>query len=144
MFKHHQEAITRKHEETLRIHENSIMQLISGNTALTNQGLDNLIKEIAGLKQSLEFFQEETKEKFNKTNETIFTMEKKLFSFKKDIEVIRTTKSSWAKDCPKRKNLRNNGLEEGENETWDECEERVTCFLKEKLDIDTSNILNAR
>ena len=81
-------------------------------------------------------------------------MEKNLFSFKKDIEVIRTTKSSWAieienklvdlEDCPKRKNLRNNGLEEGENETWDECEERVTCFLKEKLDIDTSNILNAR
>ena len=36
MFKQHPEAIAKKNEETLRIHENNIMQLISGNTTLTN------------------------------------------------------------------------------------------------------------
>ena len=79
MFKQHQEAITRKHEEMFRSHENSMMQLISGSTTLTNQRLDNLSKEIAGLKESLEFTQEKTKEKLNKINETISTVERNLF-----------------------------------------------------------------
>ena len=35
--------------EIFRSHENSIMQLISGNSTLTNQRLDNLSKKIAGL-----------------------------------------------------------------------------------------------
>ena len=34
MFQQHQEAITKKQEEMFRSHENSIMQLISGNTTL--------------------------------------------------------------------------------------------------------------
>ena len=60
MFKQHQETIAKKQQEMFRSHENSIMQLISGNTTLTNQRLDNLSKEIAGRIESLEFAQEET------------------------------------------------------------------------------------
>ena len=37
MFKQHQEVITKKQKEMFRSHENSIVQLISGNTALTNE-----------------------------------------------------------------------------------------------------------
>ena len=55
MFQQHQEAITKKQEDMFRSHENSIIQLISGNTTLTNQRLHNLSKEIAGLKESVEF-----------------------------------------------------------------------------------------
>ena len=66
MFQQHQEAISKKQEELFRSHENSIMQLILGNTTLTNQRLDNLSEEIADLKESLGFTQEETKEKFSK------------------------------------------------------------------------------
>ena len=83
MFKQHQEAITKKHEEMFKSHENSIIQLISGNTTLTNQRLDNLSKEIVGLKESLEFTQEKTKEKLNKINETISTMERNLINQRK-------------------------------------------------------------
>ena len=60
-----------------RGHQNSINQLISRNTTnttLANQRLDNLSKE------SLEFAQEETEEKFNKLNEKISTMERNLVS----------------------------------------------------------------
>ena len=115
MFEQHQEAITKKQEEMLRSHENSIMQLISGNTTLTNQRLDNLSKEIADLKESLEFTLEETEGKFSKLNEKITSMERNLFSLKKDIEVIQTTKPSWAieienklvdlEDCSRRNNF---------------------------------------
>ena len=60
-----------------RGHQNSINQLISRNTTnttLAHQRLDNLSKE------SLEFTQEETEEKFNKLNEKISTMERNLVS----------------------------------------------------------------
>ena len=77
-------------------------------------------------------------------------MEKNLFSLKKNIEVIQTTKPSWAKeienklvdleDRSRRSNLRINGIKEGKNETWEECEEKVNCFLEEILDMDTSEI----
>ena len=120
MFKQHQEAITKKQEKMFRSHENSIMQLISGNTTLTNQRLDNLSKEIADLKESLEFTQEETEGKFSKLNEKITSMERNLFSLKKDIEVIQTTKPSWAieienklvdlEDRSRRNNLQINGI----------------------------------
>ena len=75
-------------------------------------------------------------------------MERNLSFHKKDIEVIETAKPSWAteiknklvdlEDHSRRNNLRINGIKEGKNQTWEECEERVNCFLKEKLDIDTS------
>ena len=45
IFKQHQEAITKKQVDKFRSHENSIMQLISGNTKLTNQRLENLSKD---------------------------------------------------------------------------------------------------
>ena len=150
MFRQHQEAITKKQEEMFRSHENSIMQLISGNTTLTNKRLDNLSKEIADLKESLEFTREETEGKFKMLNEKISTMEKNLFSLKKDIDIIQTTKPSWGinienklvdlEDRSRRNNLRINRKKERKNETWEECEERMNCFLEEKLDIDTSEI----
>ena len=77
-------------------------------------------------------------------------MEKNLFSLKKCIDIIQTTKPSWAidienklvdfEDRSRRNYLRVNGIKEGKHETWEECEERVNCFLEEKFDIDTSEI----
>ena len=129
MFKQHQEAITKNQEEMFRSHENSIMQLFSRNTTLANQRLDNLSKEIVDLKESLEFAHKETEGKFSKLNEKIASMERNLFSLKKDIEVIQNTKPSWAIEIEnklvdfeyrsRRNNLRINGIKEGKNETWE-------------------------
>ena len=71
MFEQHQEAITKKQEEMFTSHANRIVQLISGNTTLANQILDNFSKETVDLKENLEFTQEETKGKFSKLNERI-------------------------------------------------------------------------
>ena len=56
------------------------MQLVSENKTLTNQRLDNRIKEIAGLEESLEFIQEEAEEKFIKITETISKVERDRFN----------------------------------------------------------------
>ena len=85
MFKQHQEAITEKQEEIFRSNESSIMQLISGNTAQTSQTLDNLSRETEDLQEFLELTEEQTKGKFNTLNEKIITIERSLFSLKKDI-----------------------------------------------------------
>ena len=37
-----------------------------------------------------------------------------------------------------------NGIREGKNDTWEQCEERVNYFLEEKLDMDTSEIRGTR
>ena len=57
-------------------------------------------------------------------------MEKNVFSFKKDIDIIQTTKPSWAIDIEnklvdleyrsRRNNLKINGIKQGKNETWEE------------------------
>ena len=127
MFKQHQETITKKREKIVRSHKNSIMQLISGNTTLTNQRLDNLSKEIADLKESLEFTEKETEGKSNKLNEKITRMVRNLFNLKKDIEVIQATKASWATEMEnklvdlegrsRKNNLRINGIKEEKNKT---------------------------
>ena len=130
-----------------------MIRQINNNECLS-KCLDNLSKEIADLKQSLGFTQEETEGKFSTLNEKISTMEKNLFSLKKDIGITQTTKPSWTidienklvdlEDRSRRNNLRINGIKEGKNETWEECEERVNCFLEGKLDIDTSEIWTER
>ena len=80
MLKHHQEAFE-KHEKMVRSHENSIMQMISGSKTQTNMRLHNLSKETTGLKESLEFTQKDTEEKFNQIIEEISTMKMKSVQF---------------------------------------------------------------
>ena len=67
------------------------MQLTSNTTLINNFSI-----EIAGLKESLEFTEEETEEKFSKIIDKISTMERNLFRLKKNIKVIRTAKPGWA------------------------------------------------
>ena len=98
---------------------------------------------------AIDFRKHNTKEKLleksNKLIEKISTTERNLFSLKKDIEVIPTTKPSWSieienklvnlQDRSRRNNLRIDAIKEGKNEG-----KLVNCFLEEKLDIDTSDI----
>lgn len=66
MFKQHEETITKKVRGNVKKPWKNIMQLISGNTTLANQRFSNPSKEIADLKEFLEFTEGENKQKFNK------------------------------------------------------------------------------
>ena len=72
------------------------MQSISGNTALRDKTLVNLSKDVADLKESLQFIKHEAEQKFSKINEKISTLEGNLLRIKNEIEAIQTTEPRWA------------------------------------------------
>ena len=72
------------------------MQSISGKTALRDKRLVNLSKDIADLKESLQFIKHEAEQKFSKINEKISTLEGNLLRLKNEIEAIQTTEPRWA------------------------------------------------
>ena len=67
-------------------------------------------------------------------------MEGNLLGLKNEIKVIQTTKPSWAV-VNKNKLVE---LETAPGERWGACEERVDCFLKEELNMNTSDISTER
>ena len=92
MLKKHEASIVQKNQEMLHRQEQSILVLISGNNSLTNQRLDNLSKDINDLKESLEFSQNKSDDKFRNMGDKIQKLEQKM---KEELDAIQTTKPSW-------------------------------------------------
>ena len=92
MLKKHEASIVQKNQEMFHRQEQSILVLISGNNWLTNQRLDNLSKDINDLKESLEFSQNKSDDKFRSMGNKIQKLEQKM---KEELDVIQTTKPSW-------------------------------------------------
>ena len=92
MLKKHEASIVQKNQEMFHRQEQSILVLISGNNSLTNQRLDNLSKDINDLKESLEFSQNKSDDKFRNMVDKIQKLEQKM---KEELDVIQTTKPSW-------------------------------------------------
>ena len=92
MLKKHEASIVQKNQEMFHRQEQSILVLISGNNWLTNQRLDNLSKDINDLKESLEFSQNKSDDKFRNMGDKIQKLEQKM---KEELDVIQTTKPSW-------------------------------------------------
>ena len=92
MLKKHKASIVQKNQEMFHRQEQSILVLISGNNSLTNQRLDNLSKDINDLKESLEFSQNKSDDKFRNMGDKIQKLEQKM---KEELDVIQTTKPSW-------------------------------------------------
>ena len=92
MLKKHEASIVQKNQEMFHRQEQSILVLISGNNSLTNQRLDNLSKDVNDLKESLEFSQNKSDDKFRNMGDKIQKLEQKM---KEELDVIQTTKPSW-------------------------------------------------
>ena len=92
MLKKHEASIVQKNQEMFHRQEQSILVLISGNNSLMNQRLDNLSKGINDLKESLEFSQNKSDDKFRNMGDKIQKLEQKM---KEELDVIQTTKPSW-------------------------------------------------
>ena len=130
--------------------EESILALISGNNSQTSQRLDNLSKDINNLKESLEFSQNRCDDKFKNIGDKIQKLEEKINLIKEELHVIQTTKPSWAIETdaklidledPSQNNLRFEGIKEHENESWEDCENKIYDLLENKLEMDIENVV---
>ena len=117
------------HEETMMKFFNSTVERLELKiTKLTEENV-YLKKEVQELKESVEFQStvvEDTKSKINSKND-------------EDIK----DKLSELEDRSRRNNLRVNGLEEDDNESWDESEKKVRELFEEELKVKNISIERA-
>ena len=109
-------------------------------------GLDSLSKDINDFKESLELSQNEHDDKFKNLGDKVQKLEQEINLMKKKLHVTQATKSSWAietdaklvdlEDHSRQNNLRFEGIKEHENESWEDCENKIYDSLENKLDID--------
>ena len=130
-------------QEMFRKHEENITSIISSNNILLNQRFDILSKEIGDIKDSLQFFQNETEDKINDLTGRINELENKIKekpSWVVDIE----GKLVEIEDRSRRNNLRFDGLAESQGESWEQTSDKIYRFIEGELDIDCSNVIIER
>lgn len=148
-------------EKMLKEHEASLLQVISGNTTLTNQRLDKfelelktkfalfeknsmeintLKQEQEDLKTSLNFIEADFSKKLEtEVNRQIQEREEVRASGYQDL----FEKSRQMEDRSRRSNLRIDGLSEDSNESWEETEQKVNELVMNKLGLTNVEIERA-
>ena len=154
MLKEHEASIVQKNQEMFYKQEQLILALIYGNNSLTNQCLDNLNKDINDLKENLEFSQNEYDDKFKNIGDKIQKLKGKINLIKEELHVIQTTKPSWTietdaklidlEERSRRNNVRFERIKEHENESWEDCENKIYDLLENKLEMDIENVVIER
>ena len=130
--------------------ERSILALIFGNNSLMKQRLVSLSKDINDLKESLEFSQNECDDKFMNMDHKVQKLEEEINRMKQELLVIiQTTKPLWVietdikfvdfNDHFRRNNSRFERIKEHENESWEDCENKMLDLLENKLEMDIKN-----
>ena len=153
MLKEHEASIVQKNQEMFHKQEQSVLELISGKTSLTNQRIDSLSKDMNDLKESLKFSQNEYHEKLKNMGNKVQKLEEEEKLMMEELHVIQTTKPSWAIETdaklidledPSQNNLRFEGIKEHENESWEDCENKIYDLLENKLEMDIENVVIER
>ena len=132
--------------ELLKVQESSIKSFFATYIENSNNRIDNLIREVQGLKSSLEFTQSKFDE-YAKANPTsiISDCESKLSAFSvtiadssKRIESLEA-KLDDLENRSRRNNLVFEGIGEEPNETWEITESKLRSILSSKMQIETTN-----
>lgn len=139
----------KEREKSFKNFEETALSIISANQKIMNDRMDKISLEITDLRNHMNEFMRE-KEDIKKSVETHQDIvDKKLNDIKSHVqyneENTRTifNKLRTLEDRTRRNNIRIDGLKENENETWEECEEKVKSLLKEKLHINDVEIERA-
>ena len=84
ILKEHEASVVQKNQEMFQ--KQSILALISGNNSLTNQHLDNLIKAINDLEESLEFSKNYYDDKFKNMVDKVQKLEEEINLIKQELQ----------------------------------------------------------
>ena len=125
-------------KEEFEIKQKNIVTLISGNFEITMQQIKKVNNEINELKTSIEHTDEVLQERMEKIKEKYDHINSKvneIYEYQMDPQYLEE-KLIELEDRSRRCNLRRDGVEEGKDETWDQCEEKVLDIFTNQLGIE--------
>ena len=118
--------------------EKSITNIISGNFKITMKEIKDLKAEVSDLEDSLQFTEDVIEKKVEKLETKLDNLEDKvqdIWDYQIDPDYIQH-KLIELEDRSQRNNIRIDGIEEEEGETWNISEAKATKVFKEKLGIE--------
>ena len=125
-------------KEEFADHEKKFSEILKSHLETTNQRLNEISGEVLELTKSLEFTQGEVKEEITCIKDDLNQVKTDLQELGEDVldpdYVI--NKLIELEDRSRRNNIRIDGIEDDQNETWDSCEEKVQKLIKEKLGLE--------
>ena len=136
-------------KEEFEIQRKNIVTLIRGNFEITMQEIKKVNNEINELKTSIEHKDEVLQERMEKIEEKydhINSKVNKYYEYQMDPQYVEE-KLIELEDRSRRCNLRIDGVEDGKDETWDQCEGKVLDIFTNQLRIEktsNSNVLIGR
>ena len=136
---------TKKISELYDPHEKSVSNIIDKNRKMFNERLNNLSQEIKTnydpinqmkdntryLEESLTVNQDLVEEKLNTLINQMRSIQNEVSENKAELK----EKLRIQEDRSRRNNVRVDGIEEDENETWENTENKLRSFLYDKLEI---------
>ncbi|KAI8517875.1 hypothetical protein Bbelb_038920 [Branchiostoma belcheri] len=117
----------------------SFVQII---TDSANQRMDNLVREMQDLKNSLNFSQGEisdTKETSDKNADKLKQLEQNMMTYNTEVTEM-ANKLDYIENQSRRNNLIFDGIKDDRKETWEQSETKVKEVLRNKLRLNTDNI----
>ena len=125
-------------KEEFEMQQKNIVTLISGNFEITMQEIKKVNNEINELKTSIEHTDEVLQERMEKIEEKYDHVNSKvnqIYEYQMDPQYVEE-KLIELDGRSRRCNLRIDGVEEGKDETWDQCEEKVLDIFTDQLGIE--------
>ena len=126
-------------------HEESISNMIEKNNKMLNERLNNLSQEIRTNSNSIKQLKDNTRDLEESLTVNQDLVEEKLNTLKSQmISIQNEVSENKAKlkeqlriqeDRSRRNNIRVDGIEEDENETWENTENKLRSFLYDELEI---------
>ena len=124
-------------KEELEDHD-KFCEILKSHLEIANQRLNEISDEVVELIKSLEFTQAEVKEEITNIKDNLNQVKTEIQELGEDVldPDYATNKLIELEDRSQRNNIRIDGIEEEQYETWDRCEENVQKVIKDKLGID--------
>ncbi|KAI8499875.1 hypothetical protein Bbelb_221920 [Branchiostoma belcheri] len=129
-------------KELLELQERNFKSFLDTIMESTHKRMDNIIREVQEIKDSLQYSQKEIDE--NKINllrhvQKVEDIDTEITLLKKDI-TVNDTKVDYLENQSRRNNILIDGVADTKDETWEQCEQKVRELVKEKLKLDPKQI----
>ncbi|XP_066265890.1 centrosomal protein of 85 kDa-like [Branchiostoma lanceolatum] len=129
-------------KELLELQERNFKSFLDTIVESTHKRMDNLIREVQEIKDSLHFTQKETddtKSTLRDHEHHVKVIETEISQIKADLQVHQN-KADYLENQSRRSNILIDGVPDARDETWSQCEQKVKSLMKEKLKLDPMSI----